>query len=35
MATAIEDMNQTIGEIGKFVKERTDAITGDVKLLKR
>ena len=34
MATAIEEMNQTIGEIGKFVKERTDSLTGDVKLLK-
>ena len=34
MATAIEEMNQNIGEIGKFVKERTDSLTGDVKLLK-
>ncbi len=30
----IDKVNRTIGEIGGFVKERTDALTGDVQLLK-
>ena len=37
MPTAIEeiqDMNRTIAEIGDFVRERTDALTGDVTVLK-
>ena len=30
----IQDMNRTISEIGEFVRERTDALTGDFTTLK-
>ena len=30
----IQDMNRTIGEIGEFVRERTDALTGDFTALR-
>ncbi len=34
MTTAIEQMNQSINEIGSFVRERTDTLTGDVRTLR-
>ena len=37
MTNAIEEIraiNKSIGEIGSFVKERTDGLSGDVSLLK-
>ena len=34
MNTAIEDMNKSITEIGGFVRERTDSLTKDVRVLR-
>ena len=34
MTSAIEEMNRSISEIGSFVKERTDSLTGEFRVLR-